>query len=31
MQPDQELVESVVGYFLSEYFLGYLTDIDEDN
>jgi thioredoxin-related protein len=31
MQPDQELVESVVGYFLTEDFLGYLTEIEEEN
>lgn len=27
MQPDQEILESVIGYFLTEDFLGYLNDI----
>jgi thioredoxin-related protein len=31
MQPDQELFESVVGYFVTEDFLGYLNDIEEEN
>ncbi|WP_373030920.1 thioredoxin family protein [Sulfurovum sp.] len=31
MHPDQELFESVVGYFVTEDFLGYLNDIDEEN
>ena len=31
MQPDQELFESVVGYFVTEDFLGYLNEIEEDN
>ncbi len=31
MQPDQELVESVVGYFVTEDFLGYLNEIEEEN
>lgn len=31
MQPDQELLESVIGYFFTEDFLGYLTEIEEDN
>lgn len=30
MQPDQELFESVVGYFMTEDFLGYLNDIEEE-
>lgn len=31
MQPDQEIMETVIGYFLAEDFLEYLNDIDEDN
>ena len=31
MQPDQELFESVIGYFVTEDFLGYLNDIEEEN
>lgn len=31
MQPDQELFESVVGYFVTEDFLGYLNDLEEEN
>ncbi len=31
MQPDQELFESVIGYFVTEDFLGYLDEIEEDN
>ena len=30
-KPDQELFESVVGYFVTEDFLDYLNDIDEEN
>jgi thioredoxin-related protein len=30
MQPNQELFESVVGYFATEDFLGFLTEIEED-
>lgn len=31
MEPNQELIESVVGYYFTEDFLGYLNDIEEDN
>ena len=31
MDPDQEVFESVVGYFVTEDFLGYLNDLEEDN
>ena len=31
MQADQELFESVVGYFVTEDFLGYLNDLEEEN
>ena len=31
MQPDKEIIETVIGYFLAEDFLGYLNDIDEEN
>ena len=31
MQPDQEVFESVVGYFATEDFLGYLNDLEEEN
>lgn len=31
MQPDKEIMETVIGYFLTEDFLGYLNDIDEEN
>jgi len=31
MEPDQELYESLVGYFATEDFLNYLTEIEEDN
>lgn len=31
MEPDEELIESVVGYFVTEDFLGYLIEIEEDN
>lgn len=30
MEPDQELFESVVGYFATEDFLRFLTEIEED-
>ena len=31
MQPDQELFESVVGYFATEDFLSFLNEIEEEN
>lgn len=31
MQADKEVVETVVGYFLTEDFLGYLNEIEENN
>jgi len=31
MEPNQELYESIVGYFATEDFLQFLTDIEEDN
>jgi thioredoxin-related protein len=31
MEPDQELFESIVGYFTTEDFLRFLTEIEEDN
>ena len=31
MQPDQELFESVVGYFATDDFLGFLNGIEEEN
>lgn len=31
MQPDQEVFESVVGYFATEDFLSFLTEIEEEN
>ena len=31
MQPDQEVLESVIGYFVTEDFLGYLNEIEADN
>lgn len=31
MEPDQELYESLVGYFAADDFLHYLTEIEEDN
>ena len=31
MQPDQEVFESVVGYFMTEDFLGYLNEIEEED
>lgn len=31
MEPDQELYESLVGYFATDDFLHYLTEIEEDN
>ncbi len=31
MQPNKELLESVIGYFVTEDFLGYLNDIEEEN
>jgi hypothetical protein len=30
MEPDQELYESIVGYFTTEDFLQFLTEIEED-
>ncbi|NNJ44563.1 MAG: hypothetical protein HKP62_00960 [Sulfurovum sp.] len=31
MQPDQEVFESVVGYFMTEDFLGFLNEIEEED
>jgi hypothetical protein len=31
LQPDQELFESVVGYFATDDFLGFLNGIEEEN
>ena len=31
MEPDREVLETVIGYFVAEDFLEYLNDIDEDN
>ena len=31
MEPNQEVFESVIGYFVTEDFLGYLNDIEEEN
>lgn len=31
MQPDKEMIESVIGYFLTEDFLGYLDELEEEN
>ena len=31
MEPNQEVFESVIGYFMTEDFLGYLNDIEEEN
>ena len=31
MQPDQEMIESVIGYFITEDFAGYLDELAEDN
>jgi thiol:disulfide interchange protein len=31
MQPDRETLETVIGYFVAEDFLEYLTDIEDEN
>jgi len=31
MQPDKEVLDTVVGYFATEDFLGYLNELEEDN
>jgi len=31
MEPDQELIESVIGYFMTEDFAGYLDELEEEN
>ena len=31
MEPNQEVFESIIGYFVTEDFLGYLTEIEEEN
>lgn len=31
MQPDQEMIEYVIGYFMTEDFAGYLDELAEDN
>lgn len=31
MEPNQEVFESVIGYFVTEDFLGYLNDLEEEN
>ena len=31
MEPNQEVFESVIGYFVTEDFLGYLNEIEEEN
>lgn len=31
MQPDQEMIESVIGYFITEDFAGYLDELAEEN
>jgi len=31
VQPDKEVLDTVVGYFVTEDFLGYLNELEEDN